>query len=76
MVDVIIMFVIIGNGDVFDFEGGICVIGLGGVYVQVVVCVFVENIDLLLCEIVEKLFGIVGDMCIYMNYNCIIEMIE
>lgn len=73
VVDENVLFIIIGNGDVVQLENDLIVIGFGGFYVQVVVCVLLENIDMGVCDIVEKVLDIVGDICIYINYFYIIE---
>lgn len=73
VVDEIVLFIIIGNGDVVQLENDFIVIGFGGFYVQAAVCVLLENIEFSVCEIVEKVLDIVGDICIYINYFYIIE---
>lgn len=73
VVDKDILLIISGIGDVIELEDGIIVIGLGGFYVLLVVCVLLVYIELDVCIIVIELINIVGDICIYINCNVVVE---
>lgn len=69
-------FLISGNGDVLEPEGGIASIGSGGGYAQCAAKALYENTELSAEEIVRKSMEIAGDTCIYTNKNIIIETIQ
>lgn len=69
-------FVITGNGDVLDPEGGIAAIGSGGAYAQAAAQALCQHTELKAHEIVEHALKIAGDLCIYTNKQLIIETIE
>jgi ATP-dependent HslUV protease subunit HslV len=66
-------FVITGNGDVLEPEGGVAAIGSGGAYAQSAARALLENTELSPLEIVRKSLEIAGDICIYTNKNFIFE---
>jgi ATP-dependent HslUV protease subunit HslV len=62
-----------GNGDVLEPENGLIAIGSGGPYAQAAAKALYDNTELGPREIVEKALKIAGDICIYTNYNAVIE---
>lgn len=75
VVDKNIFLVLIGMGDVFEFEGGVMGIGLGGNYVLVVVCVLVDldyDVEIIVC----KVMVVVVEICVYINDSLIIEILD
>jgi ATP-dependent HslUV protease subunit HslV len=66
-------FVITGNGDVLEPEGGVAAIGSGGAYAQSAARALLENTELPPLEIVRKSLEIAGDTCIYTNKNFLFE---
>lgn len=65
--------IITGIGDVIDPEDNIMAIGSGGPYAQAAAKALIQNTDLSAREIVEKGLTIAADICIYSNYNFVIE---
>lgn len=75
VVDVEVIFLFIGVGDVFEFEDGVIVVGFGGNFVLFVVCVLMDyedDLEVIVCKVME----IVVWICVYINDNLIIEIIE
>jgi ATP-dependent HslUV protease subunit HslV len=66
-------FIISGNGDVIEPEGGVAAIGSGGSFAQAAARALFENTDLSARDIVEKSMKIASDICIYTNENINIE---
>ncbi|HET6515441.1 MAG TPA: ATP-dependent protease subunit HslV [Thermodesulfovibrionales bacterium] len=66
-------FIISGNGDVIEPEGGVAAIGSGGPFAQAAATALYENTELAAREIVEKAMEIAGSICIYTNKNITIE---
>ena len=62
-----------GNGDVLEPENGLIAIGSGGPYAQAAAKALYDNTELGPREIVEQALKIAGDICIYTNYNAVIE---
>ncbi len=67
------IFILSGNGDIIEPEGGIAAIGSGGPYAQAAAQALYENTDLSAVEITAKSMEIAGDICVYTNKNIIIE---
>lgn len=66
-------FIISGNGDVIEPEGGIVAIGSGGPYAQSAARALVENTTLSAPDIVTKALSLAADICVYTNHNFTIE---
>ena len=66
-------FIISGNGDVIEPEGGVAAIGSGGPYAQAAATALFENTGLPAREIVEKAMQIAASICIYTNRNVTVE---
>ena len=70
------MFLISGNGDVLEPEGGVLAIGSGGAYAQSAALALTENTDLEPATIVRKALQIAGTLCIYTNQQHTIETLD
>ncbi|MGH1426746.1 MAG: ATP-dependent protease subunit HslV [Arenicella sp.] len=69
-------FIITGNGDVVEPEGGVMAIGSGGTFAESAARALVQNTEMSARDIVEKSLNIAADICIYTNNNLRIEEIE
>lgn len=69
-------FIISGNGDVIEPEGGVAAIGSGGPYAQAAATALYENSVLPAKEIVAKAMRIAASICIYTNEEITIEEIH
>lgn len=69
-------FIITGNGDVVEPQGGVMAIGSGGSFAESAARALVQNTELGAGDIVEKSLNIAADICIYTNNNLTIEEIE
>ena len=69
-------FLISGNGDVIEPEGGVLAIGSGGNYARAAAQALLENTDMSPSEIVAKALGIAADICIYTNHTHTIETLK
>lgn len=69
-------YLISGNGDVIEPDHGVISIGSGSVAAQSAALALKENTELSPRAIVEKAMKIAGDLCIYTNYQVIIEEIK
>ena len=65
--------IITGNGDVIDPEEGIIAIGSGGPYAQSAAKALMDNTKLDAKKIVEKSLSIAASICVYSNFNFVIE---
>ena len=66
-------FIISGNGDVIEPEGGLIAIGSGGPYAQAAARALLNETTLAPRDIVAKSLAIAADICIYTNHNATIE---
>ena len=69
-------YIITGNGDVVEPQGGVMAIGSGGSFAESAARALIENTDMQAQDIVEKSLGIAADICIYTNNNLTIESID
>jgi ATP-dependent HslUV protease subunit HslV len=69
------LYVISGDGNVIDPECGVCAIGSGGNYALSAARALLENTDMSAEEIARKAMKIAGDICIFTNYNVIVETV-
>lgn len=69
-------FIITGNGDVVEPQGGVMAIGSGGTFAESAARALVQNTDMGARDIVEKSLNIAADICIYTNNNLTIEEIQ
>ena len=67
------LFMISGNGDVIEPDGGVCAIGSGGNYALAAGIALIENTNLSAREIAEKSLNIAGNICIFTNHNITVE---
>lgn len=66
-------FIISGNGDVIEPEGGVAAIGSGGPFAQAAATALYGNTTLAAKEIVEKAMRIAASICIYTNEEVTVE---
>ena len=69
-------FIITGNGDVVEPQGGVMAIGSGGAFAESAARALVQNTDMTARDIVDKSLNIAADICIYTNDNLTIEEIK
>ena len=69
------IFLLTGNGDVVEPNGGLAAIGSGGPYAAAAATALLENTELSPEEIVRKSLLIAGKICIYTNEELTIEVI-
>ncbi|MBT8115677.1 MAG: ATP-dependent protease subunit HslV [Arenicella sp.] len=69
-------YVISGNGDVIEPEGGVMAIGSGGPFAESAARALYNNTDMSARDIVEKSLNIAADICIYTNHNLTIEELD
>ena len=68
--------IITGNGDVLEPELGIVSIGSGGAYAQAAARALLTHSELSATGIVKQSLVIAGELCIYINQNHTIEVLE
>ncbi len=66
-------FLLSGQGDVIEPDGGIAAIGSGGPYAQAAASALAEHTQLSAKQIAEEAMKIAGKMCIYTNDRITIE---
>jgi ATP-dependent HslUV protease, peptidase subunit HslV len=66
-------FLLSGQGDVIEPDGGIAAIGSGGPYAQAAAQALAEHTQLSARQIAEEAMKIAGKMCIYTNDRITIE---
>jgi ATP-dependent HslUV protease subunit HslV len=66
-------FLLSGQGDVIEPDGGIAAIGSGGPYAQAAALALAEQTQLTARQIAEEAMKIAGKMCIYTNDKVTIE---
>ena len=69
-------YVISGNGDVIQPEGGVMAIGSGGAFAESAARALVANTDMSARDIVEASLHIAADICIYTNHNLTVEQLD
>ena len=69
-------FTLTGNGDVLEPEGGIIAIGSGGNFALAAARALIDVPELTAEEIARRAMKIAGDICVYTNYNVIVETIS
>ena len=66
-------FLLSGQGDVIEPDGGIAAIGSGGPYAQAAAQSLAEHTQLSARQIAEEAMKIAGKMCIYTNEKVTVE---
>ena len=66
-------FLLSGQGDVIEPDGGIAAIGSGGPYAQAAAQALADHTQLTAREIAEEAMKIAGRMCIYTNEKFVVE---
>ena len=69
-------FTITGNGDVLEPEDGVIAIGSGGNYALAAARALIDIPGLTAEETARRAMKIAGDICVYTNYNVIVETIS
>ncbi|MEO5702325.1 MAG: ATP-dependent protease subunit HslV [Gammaproteobacteria bacterium] len=65
--------IISGNGDVIEPENNLMAIGSGGPFAQAAARALLENTQLDARSIVEKSLAVAADICVFTNFNIVIE---
>jgi ATP-dependent HslUV protease subunit HslV len=68
-------FTLTGNGDVLEPEDGVIAIGSGGNYALAAARALIDVPDLTAEQVARKAMKIAADICVYTNYNVIVETI-
>jgi len=68
-------FLLSGQGDVIEPDGGVAAIGSGGPYAQAAAQALVQHTQLSARQIAEEAMKIAGKMCIYTNDAVTIEVL-
>jgi len=69
-------FTLTGNGDVLEPDDGVIAIGSGGNYALAAARALIDMPELTAEEVARKAMRIAADICVYTNYNVIIETIS
>jgi len=69
-------FTLTGNGDVLEPDDGVIAIGSGGNYALAAARALIDLPDLSAEEVARKAMKIAADICVYTNYNVIVETIS
>jgi len=67
------MFVLSGNGDVIEPDGGVMGIGSGGASAQAAATALIEHADMNAADIVREAMKIAGSLCVFTNNAVTIE---
>lgn len=67
------LYLLSGQGDVIEPDGGVCAIGSGGNYAQAAAMALYENTQLSAKEIAEKALLIASKICVYTNDHITVE---
>ncbi len=68
-------FTLTGNGDVLEPEDGVVAIGSGGNFALAAARALIEVPDLTAEQVARRAMKIAADICVYTNYNVIVETI-
>ena len=68
-----IMLILTGNGDVLEPEYGIVAIGSGGSFASAAARALLQHTEMAPKDIVKRSLEIAADLCIYTNFNLIVE---
>lgn len=69
------MFIVSGDGNVIDPEGGACAIGSGGNFALSAARALLENTDLSAEEIALRSMKIASELCVFTNSNFTLEIV-
>ena len=69
-------YIVSGNGDVIEPDGGIAAIGSGGGYAKAAATALFDNTKLGAREIAQKSMEIAGRICIYTNESVLYEELD
>lgn len=69
------MFIVSGQGDVIEPDGGICAIGSGGNYALAAGRAMIKETELGAAEIARKSLEIASELCVFTNGNITVEVV-
>lgn len=69
------MFIVSGQGDVIEPDGGICAIGSGGNYALAAGRAMIKETALGAAEIARKSLEIASELCVFTNGNITVEVV-
>jgi ATP-dependent HslUV protease subunit HslV len=69
-------YLVSGNGDVIEPDGGVAAIGSGGPFAMAAATALMRNTNLSARRIAEEAMAIAGKICIYTNENVTYEELE
>ena len=69
------MFIVSGNGNVIDPEGGACAIGSGGNFALSAARALLENTEMTAKDIALRSMEIAAELCVFTNNNFTIEIV-
>jgi ATP-dependent HslUV protease subunit HslV len=69
-------FTLTGNGDVLEPEDGVIAIGSGGNFALAAARALIDMPELSAEQVARKAMKIAADICVYTNYNVIVETIS
>ena len=69
-------YIISGNGDVIEPQGGVMAIGSGGAFAESAARALVANTEMSARDIVTASLNIAADICIYTNHNLTLEELD
>lgn len=71
-----VSYIITGNGDVIEPQGGVMAIGSGGPFAESAARALVANTDMSAKDVVTASLNIAADICIYTNHNLTLEELK
>lgn len=69
------LFIVSGQGDVIEPDGGVCAIGSGGNYALAAARALVSETELEADDIAKKALLIASDLCVFTNSNITVEVV-
>jgi ATP-dependent HslUV protease subunit HslV len=69
-------YLVSGNGDVIEPDGGVAAIGSGGPFAMAAATALMRNTNLSARRVAEEAMAIAGKICIYTNENVTYEELE
>lgn len=69
------MYIVSGQGDVIEPDGGVCAIGSGGNYALAAGRALIQETKLSADKIAKKSLEIAADLCVFTNRNITVEVV-
>ena len=69
------LYIVSGQGDVIEPDGGVCAIGSGGNYALAAARAMIKETDLSAEEIAKKALLIASELCVFTNDNITVEVV-